>query len=201
MATEIACELCLKNLEADFQKGAYYNKILCRSENFYAVSAVGPITVGHLMILPIFHVPSLACLDRNYISELEGLIDSIKEKYVTLGKSVLLFENASSYEDLGSSCMHHAHINLLPYGTSIPDNLSKSLMKQNILGRSMKELPKDIPYIYIEDDSGSTVYSSTGIYPQFIRKQLMLSIGNELWDWTVFRNEPVIRDTIELWER
>ncbi len=194
------CDLCFDKIVEQYDKDHFYNKILYQKDDFFIVSAIGPITVGHVMIIPKLHIPSIAYLDSKKIEQLVELIDFLKKYYSSISGNVIVFENASSYEDLGSSCVQHAHINFLPYDSNIHNSALNMLFEQPILSNSIKRLPVDKTYIYWSNSSSESVYDSQGIYPQFIRKQLLANIGNNEWDWTIHKNEDVIKQTINVWQ-
>lgn len=201
------CVLCREfngSKETNFHRiyGEQYSRILCETDNFVLIPALGQLALHQSMIVPRKHYLSMKNAIKDF-SEVQFLIDHYLTTFSTEKDRVLFFENGNSTH-ISSSCIEHAHLNILP----IRFDFEKEAMgffdrsKQVIYNYDLKSLYQDL--------EGNTSYRIAGTYSdgfyamsldqkpesQFMRKKLAGLLDTDTWDWKNFGFQDSIYNLI-----
>ncbi len=109
------------------RKSALENTELLGSQHFVVIPALGPLTVGHAMIVSRKHYPSLASLGATGLSEYQDLVNQLRRSAPSLLGSSLEAEHGGTHLDPAGACIAHAHINLVPSSDHLADMLDGKL--------------------------------------------------------------------------
>ncbi len=116
----VFCDFCkeLRELPCIFSR-RYVDlagkRAIRRSPHSYLLPSLGPLVAGHVLIVPLQHVTSLARLTGEAFTDLVAKADDWAGK-VTEGKIPLMFEHGTPSEDTmhGGCGICHCHLHLLP---------------------------------------------------------------------------------------
>ena len=134
------CSYCAEQVR-DFENSFYLKKIYpiskieCRNiietKNFIVVPTIGPLTPGHILIIPKQHVTSIQCLSKDYIDEAHDILKKITTAIKIFSPHLFIFEHGFKDPTLSiNSCVDHAHIHVLPLPTPyIPQIPAKAIKK------------------------------------------------------------------------
>jgi len=81
-----------------------YNTLLTSSDHFVVLPALGPLVKGHVLVVSRAHMPSLASLGEQAISEFQEVVAAVRARYGTLGMDMLEAEHGSTANRRGGGC-------------------------------------------------------------------------------------------------
>ena len=96
------------------------NRLVCHTQNFFVVGAIGAFVPGYLMIISKKLISSYALLERNSLEEFYWLINQVSKSIEkTYKKKVVLFEHGMCACVGG---LDRAHLHIMPVDKSSTDN-------------------------------------------------------------------------------
>lgn len=175
--------------------------ILYKSDNLYIQIDIAPITLGHILIIPIKHYLNFFELPKDIKEEVLILQDKIKKYYKDkYNSNVLFFEHGSVIDNMAGSSIDHAHLHCMPMNK--PINLSKDLgssINYNIL-KSNINFNNEFGYIYTEYNNKSNLYKVNNLPSQYLRKVIADNLKNNDYNWKNLiseeDNKKIINQTI-----
>jgi diadenosine tetraphosphate (Ap4A) HIT family hydrolase len=189
------------------------NRVVAETGRFFAMVSKGPLSLGHLLILPKKHYISIATMPEEYFPEFSELRRELGIRLTSAFHfpQTLLFEHGSSNTDLkGGCCISHAHMHIMPVrlpSTRVVRKIREALEGNNSeskaieMYRELRDLAdEETAYAFFEFD-GMKHFSRINRHmpSQFIRQAIGKYVGREYtWDW---RQNPRIEDIIETVER
>lgn len=172
--------------------------VLHRSTNFVVMPALGPLTLGHVMLVSRDHRRSLAGMGSEAIAEYVVLRRHVEDVTGCPSHEMLAAEHGGATLGSGGGCIDHAHINLLPWMGRHLDALSPGLPR--IEGheslRSLDGLTR--PYILLHTDE-MRLHDARDAPSQAIRKAICAESGRHDWDWELFPQRALVSRTVDLW--
>lgn len=191
------CTLCLALGDL---KDRIENTPLLVTKNFVVLPALGPLAVGHVLVVSRSHLPSFAMLGRELLMEYEQLVHIARSLPVYAEQGLLEAEHGATALGSGGACIDHAHINW------IPSHSDKSRMFDGELTQiraitSLSDLAGlTEPYILMRASANDgLVYSGAAVQSQLIRRRICSLDEREDWDWAVVPGFKSVEATIELW--
>ncbi|MFH1802542.1 MAG: HIT domain-containing protein [archaeon] len=189
------------------------SRVITETERFSAMVTKGPLSLGHLLIMPKKHYISMATMPEDYFPE---FVELRRELGIRLTSAfhfpqTLLFEHGSSRDYLkGGCCISHAHMHIMPVhlpSTRVVRKIQEALegncdrSKTIETYRELHDLAdEEDAYAFFEFD-GMKYFSriSRHMPSQFIRQVIGKYVGREYtWDW---RQNPRVEDVIETVQR
>lgn len=178
------------------------NTHLLHRDYFSVIPALGPFSLGHVMIVRNRHEPSLAAACPEARKEYEKVVDVLRANPVYTKTSVLEAEHGATKLATGGACIRHTHVNWIP-GAGAHDRMFDG--KFELLGRfeSMQDLPRlDAPYLLLRGDSKTvSIYAAKGAPSQCIRRCLWNIHQRTDWNWHTEPNDYLVHETLKAWER
>ena len=96
------------------------NRLVCHTQNFFAVGAIGAFVPGYLMIISKKLISSYALLEKNELEEFYWLINQVSKSIEkTYKKKVILFEHGMCACVGG---LDRAHLHIMPVDESSSEN-------------------------------------------------------------------------------
>lgn len=164
------CPFCYIETQGD--------RLLDESKSFYILCDMGPLTEGHLLIIPKKHLVCFGELSDQKGDELESLLDNIKDFLkITYQKRLILFENGGV-----SQTVAHAHLHIFPSEILIKENLKKDLKgrrfkKANSI-KSIRDFYKNFNfYLFYEERDEGLIFEGANIKPGFLRAKCAQALG------------------------
>jgi len=186
------CQLCNLNFEL------IENTILYESKHFYVLPAVGPIYVGHCIIVSKIHSESFASLPhfQEHLDDVFKIYAHSQKVYKT--DNVLLSEHGSYKDQKGGNCIIHAHIHILPGMIKYIDVL-QDVLPLNPIKKLEAIEGINYPYIFNYANEQLRVYTAYNAHSQMMRKAICSRRQNLIADWKSDKNIKAIEETINLW--
>lgn len=195
--TTALCALCRAVDEGSSEVRRVYDTHLTHSEHFVVLPSVGPITVGHVMVVSRHHAPNLAAMGKGIIDEYKSLVERIS--YRSGFGELLEGEHGAAEDSPGGACITHAHVNLIPGFAHRVNEVQLDLPNLEI-DYELRNLRADAaPYILLRGGRTVQLYSAYNVPSQLIRRVLFAKIGRDDWDWAAYPNLSVVHQTLERW--
>lgn len=174
--------------------------ILYKTENFVLMPAIGPMILGHAMIVSRKHAISLADMSSDVLDEYNSLIQMLLNLPL-ISNNLLEAEHGGTTDDSGGGCIAHTHVNVFPGLASLASIFVGRLPRMAEV-TSMQDICKITgPYILIRESGYNVqIFSSQGLPSQFIRRILSNELQLDRWDWRTAPEYDLIEQTITLWE-
>ena len=160
------------------------NRVVYETKNFCVMPTLGPLTEGHLLILPKRHCFSYACISRLEYKEFEHIKLVVKKLLTNVYCHPIFFEHGSMSKTLkGGNTYDHAHMHAIPLNINIDINEELSRLdfaprKISFTEELAKQRERRIPYLFFEDQNArKTVCDALTVESQFIRKLLAKRTG------------------------
>lgn len=194
------CEFCE---EADSGVCGYFkppkSRLIWVSENFLSVPSIGPLALGHLLIIPKNHVQSFAGLDATEFQEALAFLKDVVTKLRARFGDLAMFEHGSFGASQSGACIEHAHIHVLPFAGSLRACLPEGYRRNQLT--SWGELPSfaKVPYLLATRNiEPPSVIVRPKVGSQYFRKCIAREQGRpDEWDWAVFPNMELCLDIID----
>lgn len=153
------------------------NRLILATDNFCVMPSIGPLTEGHLLILPKKHYISYAHIPVAIYSELKQVKMVTKILLQDVYCRPVFFEHGPMSKTLrGGCCYDHAHMHAMPLEVDIKDefqNFGFTPRKIDKLEELIQQKNRNMPYVFFENQYGEKfVCDAPIIESQFIRKLL-----------------------------
>lgn len=167
------------------------NRLLAATDSFALLPSLGPITEGHLLLLPFSHMNSFAelkgMLGPQAIDAISGVRNWLMERF----GSVVIFEHGTPSGAMTGGCgITHAHIHFVPVGSSdIPLPADPGLSWQPLYDADYLDAIRIAGgategYLFFETISGERYFSLAPSTPsQFLRRHVANCLGGVPWNW------------------
>lgn len=191
------CSLC--NIVKGNPKGSILNKIIYEWGNFFLIPSIGPIDLGHFLIVSKTHDCGLATMPKDQITDLFKFIEFLISKDKL--SDILFFEHGSYDDQDAGSCISHTHIHVIPNYSkyySVLDNGSLEIVYKNFTIEQFCKI--DFPYIMsYNTKQESRIYRAYNAHSQMMRKAICTKKGSGNGDWKANKNIDVIKSGINFW--
>lgn len=161
--------------------------------------AVGPFVLGHIIVVSKRHLPNLATMGEMALSEFDQLVGTVAQRPLFRGKSLLEAEHGSTETDRGGACIVHTHVNLIPTAGQHVSMFEGRLPLQAVPSQPGALIMAQAPYIWLRSGDTMFVHEATGVPSQLIRRELWARNERDDWDWGVFPQDELLRETVERW--
>ena len=184
---ENKCGICVALEDCEKKTSNLYNIKLQESKNYVVMPAIGPLILGHVMIVSKIHFNNLASMGNAAIIEYDQLIEKIRKKIPLYKTKLLEIEHGATETDNAGACIVHAHIHLIPnygeYEEIFIDTLNKITEIDKI--QNIANVKKS--YILVRGLSSNTkLYSATNLPSQFVRRVLFKLNDRIDWNWRIY---------------
>jgi len=210
MSRPADCELCKELRDGpagtEFEQtyaGDPPDRLLASSSGYRLIADLAPLTEGHALLLPAAHHLSFANALVEDADEVGALLGRIDTAYSSIWGRLTLLEHGSSTSMLGSACIHHAHLHLLPVdGRAIDAIMSRDGLQHQDLP-SLADLAAalggtDEAYFLRADNTGARVYGiGQPRKSQYLRAVAAEALGlaDGAYDWAAITRREAMRNT------
>jgi hypothetical protein len=167
------------------------------SKSFLTIPALGPLCLGHSMIISRQHFASLLSMEFYLRKEFETICSALSA--VWPNQPLTFAEHGSSLTDGAGPCIAHTHVNVIPH---VPDDLLllESYGHKLIAAGALESLPKMInSYFLIGRNRNWFLYDTANAPSQHIRQLLFGHYDLPHWDWRLLPNEVLEEETLKKW--
>jgi len=192
-----------ERIEAFLAQAAPTGRILLESGPFVVVPSLGPLTVGHVLIVPREHYLSVGGLPPRLMEQLASVYlavwDFLEDKF---GQCMAFEHGCAEGGKRGGACVDHAHVHLLPAGCALAQRL-EAIGRPGVIA-DLTELAQwhadGEAYLFYESrDRVKRVWSVGAIPSQLLRMLIAGELGvGDRWDWRADFGIGTFRSTIEL---
>lgn len=197
----LSCEFCerlIANSRAHPSRPWYDFNVLLETDSFVAVPALGSIVPGYLLVVSKKHVPSMAHLSEDELSNLNEFLEQIIQVQTKHWEHPVVFEHGgcSDNRHLAGSCISHAHWHVVPG----PWNLIPSDIEFNEVTsftEFARQYNKNVGYLYFQRDGMNYFAEVETVRSQLFRRELARIAGKpDEWDYLAFPFFENIQETI-----
>jgi diadenosine tetraphosphate (Ap4A) HIT family hydrolase len=204
------CHLCAQaagrsegDLLAQTAERSQASTVAANSANFCLIASIGPVTVGHALIVPKGHVMRMAGLPAPVRSEYESFKQAVRRAMSEEFRApVHLFEHGGDAAGEVSPCtVSHAHLHAVPADCEVKNRLPRRVLWQGVSTLDDIELAVGASeYLFYEDPSGAAVVAGSdgASFPSQILRRLFVEQLRPDTDWN-WRSDPrpaVLRETM-----
>ena len=169
------------------------------SASYVALPALGPLTLGHAMLVSRQHFPSLLSMSQEQRAEFESDSSFLSNQWT--GQSLTFAEHGSSCETGEGPCIAHTHVNMIPAVTE-NDLLLEQFGHTLMVRGALAEMPVTTdPYFLIAREGMWSLYDHSSTPSQYLRQLLFRRFDLTHWDWRLLSNEALVGDTLAAWQR
>jgi diadenosine tetraphosphate (Ap4A) HIT family hydrolase len=165
------------------------HRLMDRNGLFALLPSVAPLAVGHLMLVPIEHVRSVAQLPAKERIRVIGAAAKYAARLAHGHEAVALFEHGVGTELEGGCGVDHAHVHLVPTTrAAIAEARRRILLDYRDASRYdlksfLDATPASESYLWFGASDGPVSAVRTHEIPsQYLRRTLGELVGRE-WDW------------------
>ncbi|MEQ9310744.1 MAG: hypothetical protein RLN90_14905 [Balneolaceae bacterium] len=173
------------------------NTVLLKTPNFKVIPALGPIEVGHVLIVSNNHFDNLLNMRTEQVIEYQKVTEYLKS--LCKGIELVEAEHGSNLNNKSATCIIHTHINLIPLKVDCFSEFDRLLNVRYDKG-DISNYSGEKSYIYLNSKSNFRLYDSFNLPSQFIRRVLADILNFEAWDWRENPNYKTIEKTIDFWQ-
>jgi diadenosine tetraphosphate (Ap4A) HIT family hydrolase len=181
------------------------------TENFVAIPSLGPLTIGHTLLVPHQHTHSvLTYAHRAHLEgELNELLGTVCERITKVipGQKYLLFEHCSIHSDLSLCSTSHAHLHVVPL---LSDKLAEVETQLRREAACIDTAELVLRCLDMDDFIYARVFNSPGVKSeafvmhalgrpsQYLRRILADVLGKMAWDWKTSPTSQILSETMAL---
>lgn len=190
------------------------NAVLCSSRNYVIIPSIGPLAIGHALLVTRDHKKSIMhSTAAEQLSEIGRLLHTLFESEIvrrTSGETLLCFEHGTTEtRDVDLCSTSHAHLHVLPLKETLVADVWRALgqqseVEQRTLEGMCSTASRFREYIACFEFSASSavrkglVFDASDRPSQFMRCLIMRCLGEKNWDWKVDPRASILRETVDL---
>lgn len=179
------------------------SRVLASTRHLRLIADLSPLVEGHALLLPVHHSLSFAVVLHEHRDEVLGFLDRVLPVYAEAYGDVTVLEHGSSTSMLGSACIHHAHLHLLPLAGDAVDAVMArdGLQAQDLDGLSALAglATDDVPYFLRADGRGARLHGvGAPSESQYLRSVAaeVLGLPDGEHDWSAVVRTEALRATV-----
>jgi len=200
-------------LSSALDDSRYTNAVLLATEHFAVIPSVGPLAVGHSLVVTRGHSSNvIADLDESELDELRCICDASCKKILAgkPGLKLFYFEHGSRSELRSTLCStSHGHLHQLPLRERDIEAVLRSVGGQKFeigtfldLSRILDTLEEYILAFSLDADRNGSlsgiVMDASRAPSQYLRKLIADQLGSSRWNWKTDTNPDLLRETLAL---
>ncbi|MEU1072551.1 MULTISPECIES: HIT domain-containing protein [unclassified Streptomyces] len=179
------------------------SRVITATENFRLLADLSPMTLGHLLLLPVDHYVSFAQLVKDFGDELRAFMGTLEPAYRETFGAFTVLEHGSCPGMESSACISHAHWHILPVDGRRMNELiaADGLASTALTGLDDLAGFDDAPYFLCLHEEGARVYRPRrGMPRQYLRSRVARTVGiaDPLWDYALVVRKDLFRETVAL---
>ena len=189
------CLLCSAIADSASVKCGIENTPIFQTENFLVIPCVGPLVVGHVLVVTRSHLFSLSQVSPEAIAEYEALRDSVSH----FVPGLLEAEHGATGTNCGGACVVHAHVHWIPNHSKFIDAFEGGFAK--LYDGNELVLPQSsVPYMMLRANNRTVVYDGTDMISQMLR-MIICSEKSVDYDWRAVPKLHLIEESISYWRK
>lgn len=193
------CPLCrAANNQAIFMDGVNVNSILGSSGNLLIIPALGPLVVGHVLVISTDHSAGLQYLSEETQRDYRRLSARLRQYCARIGDTVLEAEHGARDDSVRGPCIRHTHVHILP---GLGDAAEMFDQRINLEGARRNNSSSVDSYLWINAGNRETIYDASRVIGQEIRQTVGEYLRIDDWDWAIAPKVALIGLTTEYWSR
>ena len=180
------------------------SRVVGSTRHLRLIADYSPLTLGHLLLLPMDHVVSFGHIVETLINEIETLLASMHSHYIATFGTYSILEHGSS-SSMTMTCISHAHWHIVPVsGSEVRSRMARDGLAAQRLGSS-RDLAKfahdDLTYFYCYDGASHAALGvGSALRRQYLRSIIgdIVGVPEPLWDYALVVRKEFLRETVAL---
>lgn len=194
------CALCVAVADATRHEEPFlHNRKLFETPRFVVLPSLGPLVVGHVMVVSKAHCHSLASMGHEAVEEYEALASRLRTAPFLTDGNPLEAEHGSTLDDKAGACVIHTHVHWVPGMGGFLQEFRDQLPL--LSERGLLNVPVDMPYIFARARAESILFQAKGLPSQTIRRILCGVLDRDDIDWTQAPRLDWIEETVRAWQK
>lgn len=185
----------------ELSKEGFFNKLCRHSPHFGAFPSLSPLSTGHCLVVPRYHITSMAQVRAAHVDEcLRFLSEVVDEVERSLGDCVI-FEHGVGAGKHGGCGVTHAHVHVLPMQAA-----AMCHARQRIMNDYCSQVLDDIRQLFnIRPVSSYVLFGvmtgplqllfDDGVPSQYLRRLIADERNLRQWDWREYYGWEAYEDT------
>ena len=205
MSQDHCCCFCTDMARQDQQlvlsREGFFNKLCRRAQHFGAFPSLSPLTAGHCLVVPLYHVTSIAQVDSRYVDECLAFLDEIVDVIQGAFGPSVVFEHGVGHGKKGGCGVTHAHLHVLPMDVTSAKAL-RARIQERFDGTTtggiedLFEVPRERSYLLFGCLGEPFHLTTTDAAPsQYLRRLIAEVCRLDAWDWRGFYGWETFRAT------
>jgi len=165
-------------------------RIVAASPSFVAMPSVSPLAAGHVLVLPLQHVTSLARLSVVELGELAGFAANLGQRVEHAFGPVFFFEHGVSQDRAGACGVDHAHLHVVPLDPAVAASVEQVVAAQyatagatELVGLATRVSRRESYLAYGHHLDSLRYAVAPDIQSQYLRRLIAQARGQPAWDW------------------
>jgi len=195
--TDETCALCKAVANQRLMIGdVNVNTILGRSRGFVIIPALGPLVVGHALVVSAEHRIGVRYLPEDDQHDYKNVRVHMRNYCRGVGDTMLEAEHGARETSLRGPCIRHAHVHILPRMAD-----ASKLFRHNSACPPVKDDNVEAvdSYIWLDDGRRATAYDASRVIGQEIRRTIGRYMRIDVWDLAVNGKALLFYGTIAYW--
>lgn len=183
------CDFCAE-FGIDQQGNRLNRRPVWLSDVIAVTPTIGPLTSGHLLMLPRRHATSFGQLSGAEWSGVVTALAGVESILTRRFGGAIAFEHGTSGAPMAGGCgIDHAHMHLVPQATPLKvlppvPNASWRQLDDGWCDDLQALAARMTPYVYMRTVEGTRFVTAARSLPsQFVRRWVAEQLGTAGWDW------------------
>lgn len=177
------------------------SRAIWESDGFRLIADVSPLSIGHLLLLPVEHYLSFAQLMDESGVQPATVLEKVSSLYRAAFGELTVLEHGSSIGMRSSACISHAHWHIMPIDGSRVNSLIMADALPSVALTDIGQLAGFGAAPYFLCGHGDEYHVYDGRRPmrsQYLRSIVgqVLGIPDPLWDYALVVRKELLRETI-----
>lgn len=180
------------------------DRVLLRTSQLVVCADLSPLMIGHLLVIPIDHFPSMGAFELRQPGHLIQVLAGMLPRYERTFGDAAIFEHGSSSTMTSSACIIHAHLHVIPFpAPALVDAMRRDGL--TVWESSWEEVSRvasrDEPYFLA--GTARELWIAQGVSPasQYFRNTVsrLSGAGDGEYDWALILHPEWLVETLERW--
>jgi ATP adenylyltransferase len=215
------CENCVCSLCREFagasvpvlntvMSGEVGRRTLWEGNDWLLLPTIGPLTPGHLMLVPRRHYFSILRCPAEVLAEFNAIFENCASRLQLLyQKEVLVFEHGMTEGQKNcGACIEHAHLHIAPGPSSFISAATSEFLGWVYRPALIDLIPLigDSPYMLVGRVKPQSLFGvrqcRDHVPSQFLRRVFAETLDEPVeWDWRKHPNRNIFLQTMNDWKR
>lgn len=179
----------------------FFNKLCAYTRHFGVFPSLSPLTKGHCLVIPRYHITSMSQIRELHVDECVGFLETVMARIKRALGNCVVFEHGVGAGRHGGCGVTHAHFHVLPMSTAsmrhAQDRINNDYRTEVV--RDLRELLRNGPvssYLLFGEIPGPIQVTVDDAIPsQYLRRLISNVCDFGRWDWREYYGWNALEET------